>query len=200
MLRYNAIRRPVQVSLLLFAGVLFLSAQDTRKYEIKSGIITFEVSVTLLGKAYLKKEIVYFDDYGRKECRESYDGTRLEEAFLNDGGATYTVVFDDSTAYKSDRAIIGTEMAFDWQKVPEADRGSGKARKLPAMIVGGKPCDAYEHDQHGAKATYAGWKRVTLYAEVIGNELRSTTRAVEIREPAIIPASKFSIPAGFTIK
>src|SRR5687768_4624980 len=47
-------------------------ATGTNKYDLKSGIITFETVMSLDGSDIRSKKVLYFDDYGRKECEETY--------------------------------------------------------------------------------------------------------------------------------
>ena len=50
------------VSLLLVVSVQ--SSAQTRKYDIKSGIVTFDIAITIGDMKVTSKAIVYFDDYG----------------------------------------------------------------------------------------------------------------------------------------
>jgi hypothetical protein len=51
-----------------------MEASDSpyKKYDIKSGIITFETTMEMAGMNIKTKTILYFDDYGIKECQEEY--------------------------------------------------------------------------------------------------------------------------------
>lgn len=193
-------RGQLLIAVLLLVLVFEGLGQSSKKYDLKSGIVTFETAVTMMGKTFTKKEIVYFDDYGLKECKESYDGTKLEEAYFNDGKSIYNVIFDEKTAYKSRRVNHGTEMRFDWESVPETEKRSGKAKKLPVMTISGRQCDAYQHEENGELAIYAGWMRLTLYTKIVSKQLQSTAQAVGVQENVRVLPSKFAVPAGFTIK
>jgi hypothetical protein len=78
--------------LLLFLLLIAFEARtQTKKYGIKSGIVTFETTIKMTGMTITKKSIVYFDDYGMKECKESYKNGKLEEPFFSDGKFLYKV-------------------------------------------------------------------------------------------------------------
>ena len=47
--------------------------------------------------------------------------------------------------------------------------------------------------------TIAGWAHITLFMDVVGNGIQSTTRALKIEENAKIPPEKFGVPAGFQV-
>ena len=53
-----------------------------KKYEVKSGIITFETSMNTLTVNLVFKTIISFDNYGIKERRDTYDGEELTETWL----------------------------------------------------------------------------------------------------------------------
>ena len=64
--------RTNQQYLIFLSLVLTLSSvgiAQAKKYDIKSGIVTFETT-TLLGKITMtEKSVVYFDNFGMKECK-----------------------------------------------------------------------------------------------------------------------------------
>lgn len=63
-------KHPVTLLLLFVLLIAFEASTQTKKYDIKSGIITFETTVKMMGMTITKKSIVYFDEYGMKECKE----------------------------------------------------------------------------------------------------------------------------------
>ena len=64
--------KTLQNLLLLVAFLLCLTTQtsaQTKKYDIKSGIVTFDITIIMGDTKLANKSIVYFDDYGMKECK-----------------------------------------------------------------------------------------------------------------------------------
>ena len=187
------------ISMLVFIST-FSFAQESKKYQIKSAVITFENTITIMGMAVSQKQILYFDDYGMKECKEFYEDTTLMESVFCDGKETYTVIFDEKVVYKTGKSSNGTEPVFAWSAVPEEDKKSGKAKKLDSMIVAGKACEAYEHTKDDAKTIIAGRNNIRLFTDLKSKDISSTSKAVSIKENVNVQASKFMIPKAFLIK
>jgi len=181
----------------MISGLCTLQAQIVKKYQVKSGIITFENTMTM-GKMVMKmKSVVYFDDYGMKECKETYDmDNSLKESFFSDGKELYLVIPKEKTAYKRGTAYRGTEYRFDWNEIAP----SGKAKKIANMTVVGKNCEAFQLEAGGGTNTYAGWSNICLYLGVSQKGLSTINKAVKFEENAKIPAEKFKVPAGYAIK
>ena len=173
---------------------------QTRKYDIKSGIITFEQTATMGTMKMQEKIVVSFDDYGIKECRETFDGDKVNEIFFSDGKTLYTVMPAQKTAYKRGNASRGTEMRFDWDEVSAKDKADGKAKKCGNVTIAGKPCESFEVTSSAGRMTFAGWDHITLLTDMDGSQMKSVTRAVKVEENARVPSEKFKVPAGFAVK
>jgi hypothetical protein len=188
-------------AILIFLSLTLQSAVgQTHKYGIKSGSVTFEMETTL-GPTQIKEKIVlWFDDYGMKEARESYDDGVLKEATMTDGDSVYLIKPSARTAFKRGKASRGIEYKFDWNEVSASDKKEGKAKQLPARAVAGKQCDAYEYLSGGTVSTFAGWMGITLFSEVKRTNMSVTTRAVKLEEGIAVPAEKFRVPDGYAVK
>lgn len=167
----------------------------SKKYQIKSGIITFET--TIAGKK--GKEILYFDDYGAKELIEKYSNDQLKEAKLADGSTMYTIKYDQKTAYKMGDASRGAAYKFDWNEISASSQGT-KAKKLENVTIAGKDCESYSYESSGMMTVFAGWKNICLLTEQKMKVGSSVTKAVKIEENVVIAPEKFRVPAGFAIK
>lgn len=166
-----------------------------KKYQIKSGIVTFETTM-----AGIKgKEILYFDDYGMKELLEKYSDEQLNEATLCDGTSMYKIKYDQKAAYRMGNAIRGVAYKFDWNEIPSADQGT-KAKKLANVNIAGKDCESYSYENSGMTTTYAGWNNICLFTEQKMKVGSSVSKAVSIDENAVIAPEKFKIPANFEVK
>jgi hypothetical protein len=81
-------------------GAKTVAQTSLNKYDIKSGIISYE-SIMKMGDFELNdKVVVYFDDYGMKECKETYESGQLKESTFSDGKELYLVQHNEKTAYK----------------------------------------------------------------------------------------------------
>jgi hypothetical protein len=196
-------KRPV----LLFAFTVAIASVSlaqvpVKKYDIKSGIVTFE-SITKIGKMEMKdKLVVYFDDYGMKECKETFSGDKLTESFFSDGKDLYLVKHGNKMAFKRGTASRGTELRVEWTEFgTEKDRSSGVYKKLPAMTVAGKKCEMFEHnDDKGNTTRYGGWNKILLFMDMKTGSMQTTQRAVKVEENVKVPPEKFAVPKGFTVQ
>jgi hypothetical protein len=111
-----------------------------------------------------KKFIVYFDDYGMKECKETYSDNKLVQSYLSDGKDLYSLEHNKKKASKKGQAFRGTELRVEWSEFgTEKDRQSGKIKKVPAITVAGKSCEMFESkDEKGNITQYGGWNKILL--------------------------------------
>jgi len=183
----------------VIAGAAGLTAQ-TKKYDIKSGIVTFE-TITVMGDIRLQeKSIVYFDEYGMKECKESYEGNTVKEVFFSDGKTLYALNRKDKVVYNRGSAYRGTELKFDWNEVSKKDKAKGKAKQLPNVTIAGKSCESFVVTSSSGKTVFAGWKGICLLTDLTSSGMHVVSKAVTIDENATVPPEKFTIPAGYKIQ
>jgi len=193
-------------NMLVLATIVFvvaaLAQAQVKKYDMKSGVVTYE-SIIKMGDFQIKKKVVVsFDDFGMKECKETFAKDKLEESFFSDGKNLYLVKPGGKTAYKRGTASRGTELRVEWSEFgTEKDRQSGKYKKLPAMKVSGKDCEMFEYnDGKGTVTQYGGWNKILLYMDLKTKSMESTQRALKVEENAKVPAEKFKVPAGFAVQ
>jgi hypothetical protein len=191
---------------LLLAAIVFVvvtvAPAQVKKYDIKSGIITYE-SIMKMGNFEEKnKIIVYFDDYGIKECKETFSNAKLEESNFSDGKDLYLVKHKQKIAYKQGSADRGTELRVEWMEFgTEKDRQSGKYKKLPAMKVAGKNCEMFEFNEGKENITqYGGWNKILLYMNLKTKSVQNIQRALDVKENVEVPPEKFKVPAGYAVK
>ena len=172
-----------------------------KKYELKSGIITFETMMEMSGMKISGKTILYFDDYGMKECREKYEDGKLKESFLSDGVNLISLYHENKLVVKSGKAYRGTEMRFEWNEISQKDKDAGLATQGGKETVAGKDCETFTviTQTAGAKTAtkYAGWNHIVLSMELNSKDMKSTTKAVKIEENIPVPAEKFIAPADY---
>ncbi|MBM2845270.1 MAG: hypothetical protein HW407_582 [Bacteroidetes bacterium] len=184
---------------LIVAMPPYVTAQS-KKYDLKSGIITFVENTVMSGRKDTKKVVVYFDDYGMKERRDVYEGDRITETFFSDGRTLYTVVHSEKTAYNRGSATRGTELRFDWDEVSSKGIRDGTVRKLPNITVAGKSCESFERISSSEKIVFAGWSHICLMTELTAPKMRKDSRAVSFEENLAVPAEKFKVPRGYAVK
>lgn len=176
------------------------SAVVSKKYQIKSGSISFE-RTGVIGD---QKIIVYFDDYGIKERSETYnaDGTVAEIKF-SDGETMYYLTnshADEKIAYIMGSGKFGTEMKFE----PDPFRNDEKRKekyqfkKLPNIDILGRDCEAYSTTIKLGTTTFAGYDGLLLYTKAELSIGISVTKAVDIKENVDVDNSLFMVPEGYT--
>lgn len=175
-------------------------AGQTKKYDIKSGIITFE-NTTIMGKLkHSIKTVVYFDNYGMLECKETYHENKLVESFFSDGETLFSLKHEKKKAYKRGSAYRGTEYRFDWAEVSQNDKKDYKAKRLPNIIVAGKDCESFEVTSGSDVTVFTGWDHICFLMDVKNSNLEVILKAMKIEENAKIPEGKFKVPAGYSIE
>ena len=195
--------RSVRVSCLILAVLLAVATQgggQTKKYDIKSGIVTFDIVMTIGEMKITSKAIVYFDDYGMKECKETYSGDRLSHSYFSDGKTLYNLNPSQKKASSAGKAFSGTELRYDWAEASSKEEAERHAQKIDNMTVAGKNCEAFRTTQKETICTFAGWSHILLYSEIGGGNSKSVIRAVKIEENVPVPGDKFKIPDGYTLQ
>ncbi|MCZ7604113.1 MAG: hypothetical protein M5R37_14720 [Melioribacteraceae bacterium] len=171
----------------------------SKKYPIKSGIITFERK----GIIGTQKIIVYFDDYGIKERSETYneDGS-LDEIKFSDGENMYIknkYSEDEKVFYIMGPGKFGTEMKFEPDPFKnDAKRAEKyKFKKQPNMNILGKDCEAYSTTISMGTTTFAGCDGILLYTKAELSIGISETIAVDFKEDVEVDPSMFRVPEGY---
>lgn len=186
---------------LAVATGLGAAVTDFKKYDVKSGIVTMD-SVMKMGTFEMKtKLVVYFDDYGMKECKETYQGEKITDVTFSDGKNVYSLKPNKKTAFKTGEAYRGTELRVEFTEMgSQKDRDSGKVKRLAPMKIAGKDCEVIEVNLGSSLTQYAGWKKVMVYMKTSSSGMTTTIKATKIEENVAVPASKFQVPAGYTVK
>ncbi len=176
------------------------TAAPFKKYDVKSGVITFERIMDLGSAKLSNKVVVSFDDYGMKECRDEYADGEIKESFFTDGARTYTTMYAKKTTFRRGEAGRGTEYRIAWEEVPGPEKSSGAAKQVSGLQIAGKDCDGYVIENKKDKTTYAGWGHVCLLLDTRTGNIHVIQKAVKFEENAAVPASKFEPPQGFEVK
>jgi len=173
----------------------------TKKYQIKSGIVTFESTSQMGTMKFSGKKVLYFDDYGMKEREDSYDEAgQVKESFMSDGKDLILLMHQDQAAYKRGKAYRGTAYRVDYNEISQEDKASGKAKKLADETILGKTCETYTYETDNLKGKYAGWGNICLLTESETSGIKSVVIATAFEEDADVPADKFTIPSGYAVQ
>jgi hypothetical protein len=176
------------------------SNSQTKKYGIKSCTITFEMTQKIAGLDLKNKIVLSFDDYGMKECRETYTGDKISEVYFSDGRDLYSLKPDKKTALKRGPASRGTEASIEWNDVSSDDKKAGRAKQLPNMTIAGRTCEAFVTNLAGSSTTYASWNHILMMVDMKSKDVSTLKKAVTVDEKTAVSADKFKVPAGYTVK
>jgi len=168
-----------------------------KKYDIRSGIIRFEIS----GREPGSSKLVYFDDFGNKEVSYIYSRDKISEKWINiNDGSFYTLNYENKTGAKRNASRPGTEERFDIEEMPLEMQKENKLKQHKDSTFAGKPCKVYSLESGGIKTTKAGWAHIILMLETEVTDLKFRTVAKTLEENAAIPDSVYTLPENFTIK
>ena len=190
------------IYLLILVGLLTIcidgNAQNTKNmYKAKSGIIEFEMTGKTTGK-----EIMYFDDYGRKEATFSETTTKVlgmtsseNTLEIRKDSILYMIDLEEKTGIRTVIPFDPSEMTEEQMKELE-DTGKKMLSDLGFEKIGeekilGRNCDIWE----GLGTKIWIWENLSLKTEV--NMMGQwTTEAVKIDLNSRIDPGKFKVPAG----
>ncbi|HXA01118.1 MAG TPA: hypothetical protein VNW99_03965 [Cytophagaceae bacterium] len=168
-----------------------------KKYDLRSGIITFEIS----GREPGSSKKVYFDDFGNKEVSYIYRNGKLSEKWVNNNDGTfYTLDYGNSTGARRKASRPGTEERFDIEEMPEEMRKENEVKSLADSIVAGKLCKFYAMESGGIKTVKGGYGHLILFLSTQVADFRYSTIATELKENVTVPDSVYLIPLHFTVK
>jgi hypothetical protein len=180
--------------------VTLASNGQTKKYDIKSCTVTFEITQKVAGMDIKNKVVLSFDEYGMKECRETYRGDKIVEIYFSNGKDLYRLNPAKKTATKMGDGSLGTEGRIDWNDISRADKKAGNAKQLPNMTIAGKTCEAFVANVAGSSTTYANWNHIQMMIDMKSKDVTTLKKAVAVDEKTAVSADKFKVPAGYTLK
>jgi hypothetical protein len=174
-----------------------------KKYESKSGIITYETTVSVSGMTIKTKQVLYFDDYGVKECQEEYKTDNgayvLDKIDFVKDGFRYIISPEQKSGVKTKLQGTGVAAKFDMDEA--ATMKDSQFKKIGDETVCGKSCSGFSMVTPSGNIKMYGWNKITLKTIVDSPEMKMTTSTVatKVEENAAVPASKFELPKDVKI-
>jgi len=171
-----------------------------KKYDIKSGIITYETKMEMSGMIINTKKILYFDDYGIKESEEEYKTdpetgkeTLSARDFVKDG-YRYTCSVENKSGAKTKAMGYGVAAPFNMNEA--ATLKDNQFKKIADETICGKSCNGFSMVTSSGIIKMYGWNRITLKTTLDNSsmEMKSETVATKIEENVSIPSDKFEVP------
>lgn len=181
------------------ASILLVAAPargESRLYEVRSG--TYETRT--MGVT----DVVYFDEYGRKQARYStvsfggMPATHKLAIELPDG-TSYDIDLDARTGTRM-RIPPETAQAMAAAMAPHLTKDA-KVKDLPARTYLGRSCKGIQAEAMGMVSRTWTWKGIPVHSEV-GSAAAGKPIVVEVTKLAEgpVPAEKFQVPAGVAIQ
>lgn len=177
------------------------TTSDYKKYDIKSGIVTYQTTMTMGSMVIKTTKVVYFDDYGNKEASETFsadaDGKDVltDRVFVKDG-YHYNCSVENGSGIKTKAMGYGIEAQYNSEDA--AKQTDNKYKSLSDQTICNKPCTGFSVVTPSGNTTMYGWSHITLKITVDNPsmKIKTETVATKLEENATIPADKFEVPAG----
>ncbi len=175
-----------------------LSAQGYKKYDVKSGIVNLDIVMTI-GKTQIKSQkIIYFDDYGVKECEETYSNGKLSGTLFSDGKDRISTNPSEKKATIEGTSTNGVGTRIDINDMGTAeDIKSGKVKKGAPMTMAGQTIETVVVTSKDGATTYGGWNKVMVYFNMPGKTMSTEIKATKLQANVPVPKEKFQVPAGY---
>lgn len=172
------------------------------KYQIKSGLLELKVENNMM-KAD-SKQILYFDDFGKKERTETYTELKMMGQsiksigiVLNDGEFSYSFDPEKKTGTKMKFFGTHTGAQYDFDNFTEEMKKDWNLKKEGTINILGRNCDKYSMDNKDMKmkGTVCLWKGLALESDIDMGGIKMKITAVSLNDNADIPSDKFAVPA-----
>lgn len=177
---------------LLLSAAWLANAQDAKRYEIKSGIITMESD--------MGATTIYFDNYGAVEAQKmkmSMFGADTEMTILSKDGKTFMINAAEKQVQEMPAGGMGGA-TINFLKLDDKTKADYKIKEEGKEKILGRDCTKYsmEVSQMGqtVKQTVWVWKGIALKTSTDAGQFQFGNTATKIEENAAIPAGTFDVP------
>jgi hypothetical protein len=185
-----------------------------KRYELQSGIVTYEPMVMMGIKS---ESTLYFDDYGRRESRETVTDSHMmgmksheKKVDITDGDYVISYEVEKIINGKDETSKIATKT--DMRKVkkmamrmakgldPEQMKKDFDYREegpeVVAGVTGMRYSVSFSKEKRDERVYGVLYKKISISTQMGGISIKAS----KIEENVPVPASKFEVPAGYTIK
>lgn len=177
-----------------------------QRYGIKSGIVTYE-PMDIMG--IKTTQVVYFDDYGKKECRETVVegdimGMKTKKRSMSILDGDYSINFDlenitnnkDELVKEATKVNIKSVMTtMDLSALTEEMKKQMEYKEEGTENVAGVTGTKYSVKFGGQRMYGVMYKNVPLKADM--GQIKMI--ASKFEQNATVPAEKFTVPADYKI-
>lgn len=187
-------------------SIAYSDSNIQKRYpKSKSGIIKYEITGSRVGT-----EVVYYDDWGRREARYTKTTMELMGSTINRNTLTlleengqWITTLDLNTRtglkIKNPRYKMFTgKSQNELENITKQRLLDLGARKEEVERVAGKSCEVWKKQSTGEQT--CTWKGIVLKKTTEGSFTSTTTIATDINEGVPIPEEIFSIPPDIQVK
>jgi hypothetical protein len=195
-------KRNMLLSMTMLAFVMTTIAQtQIKKYDIKSGIATIDIETDIGSTKIKMTKIVYFDDYGTKECEETYSNGKLTGVLFCDGKNKMSLNIKSKKVHVMEPSTRGTGTRIDINDMgTKEDIKSGKVKIIAPMTIAGQTCEIIQVGKEKNPTLYGGWHRVMVYMKSVGSSVNTLIKATKLEANVPVPKEKFEVPPGYSIQ
>jgi hypothetical protein len=189
------------------------SPSTPRRYDLQSGIVTYEPMVIMGIKSV---STLYFDDYGRRESRETVTDSNImgmksheKKVDITDGDYIISYEVEKIVNGKDETSKIATktdmrkvqQMAmrmakgFDPEQMKKDFDYREEGPEVVAGVTGTRYSVSFNKEKKDERVYGVLYKKISLSTQMGG----ISVKAAKIEENVAVPASKFEVPAGYTI-
>ncbi len=190
------------------------SIATPKRYELQSGVVTYE-PMEIMGIKSVST--LYFDDYGRKEARETVTDSNImgmktheKKVDITDGDYLISYEVEKIVNGKDETSKVATktdmrkarQMAmkmvkgFDLEQMKRDFDYREEGSEEVAGVTGTKYSVSFNKERKEERVYGVLYKKISLKTQMAG----MTIKAARIDENVSVPSIKFEVPAGYTIK
>jgi hypothetical protein len=190
------------------------SGSISKRYEVKSGIVHYQ-PMNIMG--IQTTETLYFDDYGQKEARETVMesdmmGMKTFEHKMEIIDGNYSISYEIRKTVNGKDETSKEATKTDMKEMREMAQMMGKnvdvnelkknfdyreeGTEEVAGVTGKKYSVAIDKEKPDSRVYGVMYKNIVLKSEMAGISIVAS----DIRENVAVPASKFEVPAGYSVR
>ena len=178
-----------------------ISAQDFKRYEFKSGKVTYQTTGSMQGT-----ETMYFDNYGMLEVKNTKATLEMmgikqvtDTKVIMDGKWIYTLDNNSGDANKMENPLYSMfPDGGDLEKVGEEMMTNMGGKKIGTETLLGKKCDIWEIKKLMSKIWV--WKSIPIKSEINMMGMNITSIAISVEVDIPVSPNEFKIPEGVEFK
>jgi len=172
-----------------------VTTPKVKKYDVKSGIVTYNQHQEKGYGVDDTKIVVYFDNYGIIESKEEYVNDVLKKRVYTNSDYVYDVSYSDKSVTKSLQ-----KYAHYTTGVAEYYSNTVQQTILSDTTIAGKTCKYSSAKLTDLSTKQAGYSGILFYYfEKITDVPAKTTTVTKYEEGVAMPASAFTYPSEFTV-